>query len=315
MSQASEGRLRGSTRATVDRLGRLIVLSQPGYRPGQVVSLELVTRETGVSRAMAREVLQVLHQKRLVGLQPRVGATVRPVEQWDVFDPDVIEWRLHVAPRFQMRSLTEVRQAIEPSAASLAAERASADVCRDLISLGRQLQCLGLGKTFEDTGEAGRAHREQYRAVDAEFHRALLRGSQNEMFYALADPVEKALNYRIEQDWEGARHSGSGIGGNRRFPRRPQPLALWLHRGLAAAVEQGHPTAAETFSRAILAEVRAAPLPALLGIALEQALTVMDPKGMDHEGKAAEDWERFEKAIRTATADARAAAAGGQAGD
>src|ERR1700688_3400068 len=103
MSQVSEGRLRGSTRVTVDRLGRLIVLSQPGYRPGQVVSLEMVARETGVSRAMAREVLQVLHQKRLVGLQPRVGATVRPVEQWDVFDPDVIEWRLHVAPRFQMR--------------------------------------------------------------------------------------------------------------------------------------------------------------------------------------------------------------------
>jgi DNA-binding FadR family transcriptional regulator len=48
----------------------------------------------GISRAMAREVLQILHQKRLVALQPRVGASVLPVEQWDVFDPDVVEWRL-----------------------------------------------------------------------------------------------------------------------------------------------------------------------------------------------------------------------------
>jgi DNA-binding FadR family transcriptional regulator len=69
-----------------------------------------------MSRAMAREALQVLHQKRLVRLQPRVEATVRPVEQWDVFDAAVIGWRLEVAPRFQMRSLTEMRQAIEPGA-------------------------------------------------------------------------------------------------------------------------------------------------------------------------------------------------------
>src|SRR5688572_27093620 len=123
---AGRERGRGSTAATVDRLGLLIVSSPLDYRPGKVISLEMVMREVGVSRAMAREVLQVLHQKRLVGLQPRIGARVRPVEQWDVFDPKVIEWRLQVAPRFQMRSLTEVREAIEPKAALLAAQRASA---------------------------------------------------------------------------------------------------------------------------------------------------------------------------------------------
>ena len=149
MNLAAKGRARGSTHASVDHFGRLIVTGRPGYRPGQVISLEMVSEEADVSRAMAREVLQVLHQKRLVGLQPRVGATVRHVEQWDVFDPDVIEWRLDVAPRFQMRSLSEVRQAIEPSAAFLAAERAPADVCRDLVQPSRS--CRNWGKT---TGSA-----------------------------------------------------------------------------------------------------------------------------------------------------------------
>ena len=273
--------------------------SPPGYRPGQVISLEMVSGKTGVSRAMAREILQVLHQKRLVRLQPRVGATVRPVEQWDVFDRDVIEWRLGVAPSFQMRSLAEVRQAIEPMAAFLATQRASADVCRDLVSLSQQLQDLGRDPKFEKKDE-GRGCRESYRAVDVEFHSALLKGSQNEMLYALADPVvANALNYRIEQDLEGAHRGGSGTGGNKPFPRRPAPLALWLHRGLASAVEQGHPAAAETFSRAILFELRTDPLPLPIGIALEHALPLLDSQAMGAESR------EFEDAIKAAVKDAK----------
>jgi DNA-binding FadR family transcriptional regulator len=146
---------RTSAAAATRPLGRLIVTSRPGYGPGQVISLEMVSGEAEVSRAMAREVLQVLHHKRLVGLQPRVGATVLPVEQWDVFDPDVIKWRLDAAPRFQMRSLTELRQAIEPAAASLAAQCASADVCRDLVALSLQLQELGENLGFSEDSPAG----------------------------------------------------------------------------------------------------------------------------------------------------------------
>lgn len=81
MGASERTKPRGSTRATVHHLGHLIVAGQMSYRPGQIISLEAVIKETGVSRAMAREALQVLHQKRLVTLQARIGATVRPVEQ------------------------------------------------------------------------------------------------------------------------------------------------------------------------------------------------------------------------------------------
>lgn len=293
MSSAIEGPARGSTSASVEQLGRLIVTSRPGYRPGHVISLEMVSAEVGVQRAIAREVLQILHQKRLVRLRPRVGATVLPVEQWDVFDPDVIKWRLKVTPRSQMRSLTEVRQAIEPIAASLAAERASADVQRDLVILSQQLQQYGLDDRFKELSEAGKTWRSGYLALDAEFHRTLLKGSQNEMFYAMADPVNEALEYRIKQDWAGApgpgAEPGPGIGEVKPFPREPSKLALWLHRGLAAAIEQGHPTAAEAFSRAILFEVRNSQLPRLVATALHATLPLLGEEALGSETEAFRD--------------------------
>ena len=223
-----------------------------------------------------------------------------------VLDPDVIQQGLDVTPWSQMRSLTELRRAIEPPAAFLAAQRASADVCRDLVILSRQLQELGKDGRFRKDSPAGRRIRADYQDVDARFHQALLKGSQNEMFYALKDPVRQALSYRIHQKWEGARGPGSGVGGTKRFPPRPVPLALWLHRGLAAAVEQRQPEAAETFSRAILAEIGTDPLPLDDGIALEHALALLDPGSMDADGAG---WERFQHTIWSAILPSRAAAA------
>jgi len=281
---SAQGRSRGSTAASVDHVGRLIVASRPGYRPGQVVSLEMVSAEAGVSRAMAREVLQALHQKRLVRLQPRVGATVLHVERWDPFDPDVIRWRLDVAPRFQMRSLTEVRQAVEPAAAYLAAERASADACRDLVALSQQLWEEGSRPEFKngDTA-AGHKSRERYQDIDDQFHRTLLKGSQNEMFYALADPVALALGFRIGREWEGAHGLRAGTVEVKGFPVEPEKLALWLHRCLAAAVEQGLPSAAESFSRAILFEIQKAPFPPTYIFSLEEALAELDLRSLGAE--------------------------------
>ena len=179
-------------------------------------------------------------------------------------------------------------------------------MCRDLVVLSLQLQELGEDPGFSKDSPAGERIRADYQDVDARFHRAMLRGSQNEMFHALANPVERALRHRIEQEWEGARGPGSGAGGNKRFPVRPAPLSLWLHRGLAAAVEQGHPEAARTFSRAILSEVAAGPLPLLDGIALEHALPLLDPGSMDADSGG---WEQFQHAIKAAVLSSRAAAA------
>ena len=223
-----------------------------------------------------------------------------------VFDPDVIKQWLDVTPRPTMRSLTELRRAIEPLAALLAAQRAPADVCRELVLLSRQLQELGEDDRFSEDNPAGWRIRRDYQDVDARFHQALLKGSQNELFYALKDPVGQALNYRIDREWEGDRGPGSGAGGTKRFPPSPAPLAPWLHRGLAAAVEQGLPSAAETFSRAILAEIAADPLPLADGIALDHALALLDSGSMDASSAG---WEQFQHAIWSAILSSLASAA------
>jgi DNA-binding FadR family transcriptional regulator len=276
---------RRSALVAVQKLGARIVGRDP-YRADDVLRLEQVAEELDISRAMAREVLQILSAKGLVTLQPRVGATVRPLESWNLFDPQVIKWRLEVAPRFQMRSLTELRAAIEPRAAYLAASRASADVCRDLVSLVLRFVELGLDeKTFRSRSAAGERHRREYGRVDGEFHEVLLRGSQNELFYGLAHPIRTALDHRIQQEWDENEvlpgTSDAAVGERTPFPSVPQPAALWFHFGLAYAIDQGRPKAAETFSRAIMAEILEGPLAdAELRRALGQAVRQISPSGL-----------------------------------
>jgi DNA-binding FadR family transcriptional regulator len=275
-------------------LGTRIVAGGPGYWPGDILPLQGVMEQIKGSRALAREVLQALQHKGLVTLKTRVGATVQPVQNWNVFDPDVIVWRLKARPRFPMREMTEVREAVEPRAAFLAAQRASADVCRDLVNLAAELKALAGDSRFVRLDDVGEACREEFRAVDAKLHRMILEGSNNEMFRALAIPVEAALSYRIESDWEGAKREkkwqerrgggkpsvSSQPGRIKEFPFRPEPLAMWLHYGLVYAIDQGHPQAAETFSRTIVAEYRNGQLnDPFLREALQRALRQLDLRG------------------------------------
>lgn len=109
----------------VDTLGRRVVAD-----PGLTLSPDEIGAEFGVSRTVVRETLRVLEAKGLVSARPNVGTRVRPRTDWNLFDPQVIDWRLHGPQRAdQMRELLELRAGVEPMAARLAAERAGeADV-------------------------------------------------------------------------------------------------------------------------------------------------------------------------------------------
>jgi carbohydrate kinase (thermoresistant glucokinase family) len=260
-SEGSEEALRGSTAKVVEALGCQVV--EGGKPRDHHVTVDAVTHEFGITRPMAREALQILHQKGLVNLQPRVGATVQALERWDLLDPDVIAWRLEVAPDSQMRSLTELREVIEPRAARLAALSRSAEICHDLTSLARTLLALSEEPDFARPRE-GAALRRRFRDVDAAFHRTLLAGSRNELFVRLSYPVVMALNHRIDRNWAGTHDEAmvtptrAVIGADtvQRYPTRPEPVAMWLHMGLAYAIDQGLATAAEAFAEALLAEIR-----------------------------------------------------------
>ena len=79
------GALHGSLLAA---LGSAIVSGE--YPPGQVFTLEAVSARYRVSRSVAREAVRVLESMRMVESRRRVGITILPVENWNVFDPRLI---------------------------------------------------------------------------------------------------------------------------------------------------------------------------------------------------------------------------------
>src|SRR5260370_12312185 len=72
--------------------------------------------EFGVSRTVTREAIKVLAEKGMVESRPKVGTQVQPRQQWNLIDPDILNWEYEVGPRepFLLR-LTELRLIIEPA--------------------------------------------------------------------------------------------------------------------------------------------------------------------------------------------------------
>lgn len=78
----------------------------------------------GVSRPVLRESVKTLVAKGLLSTKARVGTVVRERAAWNMFDPDVLAWHLDAGINKQfLRDLAEIRLAVEPRAAALAAER------------------------------------------------------------------------------------------------------------------------------------------------------------------------------------------------
>jgi DNA-binding FadR family transcriptional regulator len=215
----------------LDALGRRIISGD--VSPGAPLTLESIGSEFGVSRTVAREVMRLLEGLGLVRSKRRVGLVVLGIAEWNVLDPRVIRWRLEGPGRDpQLRTLTELRHAVEPLAAAGAARFATDDERTELVAAAARMRLLG---------EAGDL--EEFLALDVRFHELLLRASGNEMFGALAGVVAAVLS--------GRTHLGL-------MPASPVPEALDQHEAVARAVADGDPRAAEAAMAAIVGEVRAA---------------------------------------------------------
>src|SRR5699024_5417201 len=99
---------------------------------------------------------------------------VRPRHLWNNLDPDVLRWSAEVDPDRTIVELNELRQAIEPMAAMLAARHADPD---DLSALWRHFVRM------EDAAKV--RDRSAFVDADALFHAAVLGAGGNEMFRSL----------------------------------------------------------------------------------------------------------------------------------
>ncbi|WP_329458605.1 FadR/GntR family transcriptional regulator [Streptomyces sp. NBC_01497] len=217
---------RGQHNRVLDALG--LAVTAGAYPPGSVVRTDEVAQRFDVSRTVVREVVRVLESMHLVASRRRVGVTVRPADEWNVYDPRVIRWRLAGADRpRQLRSLTVLRSAVEPVAAGLAARHATPEQCAALTERALGMVATSRGRRLEE-----------YLVHDIAFHRIVLSASGNEMFARLGDVVAEILAGRTHHQV---------------MFEDPDPAAVTLHVQVAQAVREGRADRAEELTRQIAA--------------------------------------------------------------
>ena len=212
----------------LDTLGEEIVSgSQP---EGHTFTLHDLSERFGISRTVAREAMRALEQLGLVSSSRRVGLKVLPQSEWNVFDHAIISWRLHTEEQrpAQLASLRELRDAIEPTAARLAAVNATKEQGRRLCELADQIVELA----GQDAGNS-----DAFQEADLEFHALMLEASGNEMFVALTPPIMDIM-------------SGRALYGI--MPDDPHVDTMQIHVDLAQAIASGNADAAEDASRRLL---------------------------------------------------------------
>lgn len=209
-------------------LGTEIIEGQ--WPVGEARTLEEIQERFGVSRTVAREASRLLESMGLTETVRRRGIVALAASAWHVLDTTLIDWRLHSGRRReQLRSLTQLRMAVEPAAVYGMARCASIHDRALLLPLAAELR---------RTGEGGL--RQEFLQLDIEFHRLILTTSGNELFAALSDQIASVLAGREE----------IGL-----MPSPPKPEALDGHEAVAEAVFHGDAKAARAAMQLILDEV------------------------------------------------------------
>lgn len=175
---------RNLTYGMLDALGRAIVIGS--YDSRDFPTEAELAKQHGVSRSVTREAVKMLTAKGLLSARPRQGTTIQPSTSWNLFDTDVLRWLLE--RKFSvdlLRHFNQLRVAIEPEAAALAATFADE----------RQRQDISAGLARMEAAEEG-----QDNALDADiaFHVAILRASGNPFFMQFRDVVSTALRTSIQ---------------------------------------------------------------------------------------------------------------------
>ena len=210
-----------------DVLGQAIVTG--AYPLGAALTEAELSVRYGVSRTVTREALTMLAAKGLVTSRPRLGTVVEPERCWNLFDTDVLRWTLgRGRPLELLRRFSELRTAIEPEAAALAALNAGAtERVRIHDALARM--------------RAVDPHMGEPLDADIAFHLAILDASGNPFFAQFRDVVATALRTSIRL--------------TSRITRKPFEESLADHASVWDAIAARDGEAARAAMRALIADV------------------------------------------------------------
>lgn len=215
------------TTGIVNRLGTAIVTGKYGPHNPLPIEAELCV-QLGASRSVLREAIKMLTAKGLVFSRPRHGTQVQPEDRWNLLDPDVLRWLLE--RKFSLDLLaqfTEVRLAIEPTAAMIAAQRATK---QDLAPARLAIERMRAAARGEDDPLES----------DIAFHIAILHATRNRFYTQLDRFIDSALRTSIQ------------------LTNRVKGVALAdvdAHGAILAAIEKRDAATAAAGMRSILQEV------------------------------------------------------------
>lgn len=172
------------TYSIVHDLGVAVVTGTYSEQNPFPVEAELC-RQYGASRSVLREAVKMLTAKGLLGARPRQGTWVQPEENWNLLDPDILGWLLErkFSPALLIE-FTEIRLAVEPGAAALAAKVAGAAEKGAVASAIDRMQAAERGD--DDPLES-----------DIAFHVAVLRATRNRFYKQLTGLTATALRFSI----------------------------------------------------------------------------------------------------------------------
>lgn len=216
---------RNLTYGMLDSLGKGIVTG--AYEETPFPTEAELSKQHAVSRSVTREAVKMLTAKGLLSARPRQGTIVQPVSSWNLFDADVLRWLLD--RKFSvdlLRQFSELRIAIEPAAAALAALAADKEGLAGIRAGYARMEAAERGE--DDPLDA-----------DIAFHVSILCASNNPFFGQFRDLVSTALRTSIRF--------------TNRIKGRTADLAQ--HGAVLQRIEARDPEAAKVAMRAIISDV------------------------------------------------------------
>ena len=174
---------RNLTNGRHETLGRSIVGG--AFEDGFPTEAEL-SRIYGLSRSVTREAVKMLTAKGLLSARPKVGTVVEPSDRWNLLDPNVLRWLLERKFSLDLlRQFSELRLAIEPTAAAFAAQYPDSPAIAAIEAGFARMKSAAVGE--DDVLEA-----------DIQFHIAILHATQNPFFGQFEELVRTALHTSIQ---------------------------------------------------------------------------------------------------------------------
>lgn len=212
------------TQQVADTLGAAII-SGKYDRSNRVPSEAAICEELQVSRSAVREAVKSLAAKGLLASRARQGIRILPESEWNLYDADVLRWMRDSNPSLDLiKEVTQLRIAVEPEAAYLAAQ----------LQNRPKIECINQALTQMKNFENGLGDPV---GSDIAFHRAILDASGNRFFMQLGKIIEATLRVSI------------------RFTNRKSGVAVGVyldHKRVFDEIEVGNPDEAYKNAKQLL---------------------------------------------------------------